>query len=189
MNQRLGRVIILAIMLCLLCGCKQEVSNKFVENIKSSLDSEHINSSAQEIIGQVVSRKDNVIQINVLERAIGNKPGESRPEKNKPDEKPREKPDLELTKPPINSEKPLNQNFPDVMSDEIGKITPKMRKTGIKLEIKIEDTTECLRKGKTVSFEEIKENSVIYIEMLDNHAERIRVSSQSYHIVDGINGQ
>lgn len=167
MSRRTGSVIVFAIMLCLLCGCKNEVSNEFVENIESSIESGYDNYNAQEIIGQVIRIDKNVMRICVLERDMEGLP-EARPERKKPDLEP--------------SRQPVDKVPPKFISGEEGRMVQRMKKTGIELEITIEDTTECVKRGEAITLEDIERDSVVYIELQNNHTQRIRVSGQNYDI-------
>ncbi len=169
MSRRMESVIVLAIMLCLLSGCKHEVSNEFVENIMSSTESDYDNSNAQEIIGQVISLDENIMRICVLERDMEGLP-EARPA--------REKPELKPSKPP------MDKVPPEFISNGEGKMAQKLKKTGIELEITIEDTTVCKKQGVSITSEDIELDSVVYIEIRNNHTQRIRVSGQKYDVTE-----
>lgn len=175
MRRRMESVIVLAIMLCLLSGCKQEVSNEFVENIMSSTESDYDNSNAQEIIGQVISLDENIMRICVLERDMEGLP-EVRPAREKPEIKKGEKPELKPSKPP------MDKVPPEFILNGEGKMAQKLKKTGIELEITIEDTTVCKKQGVSITSEDIEPDSVVYIEIRNNHTQRIRVNGQKYDV-------
>lgn len=173
MSRRMESVIVLAIMLCLLSGCKHEVSNEFVENIMSSTESDYDNSNAQEIIGQVISLDENIMRICVLERDMEGL-SEAKPAREKPETKKGEKPELEPSK------SPTDKVPPEFISNGEEKMAQKLKKTGIELEITIEDTTICKKQGVSITSEDIELDSVVYIEIRNNHTQRIRVSGQKY---------
>lgn len=174
MHWRKGCIVCLAVMLCILEGCEKKSPNEFVQNVKASPGVESNQTEDLEIMGQIKKISAHVLTLEVVEKLDGKKQPVSMVEP--PAFKKDEKPDG------LKSKKPLEDEEQELPEDR--KPVCQLMKMGKELEIEIQEDTEIVKNKKKVAIEELEKDEIVYIEIKEEEASKVRVSQQKYEILE-----
>lgn len=190
MKRRVGYVICLAASMCLLCSCKTEVTNEFVDNIRSSIDNQKESGEDVELMGKITKIDDMTLTISLMQmngdmtfdREEGDMEGDMG-RFQKPEEKFEEEPEATSTyhidssswKEPIELCGPEEMKRPENMKPQKA---PK--EIGAELEFTIDEDTELVQEDETIMTEDLKKGYIVYIVINGERVTKIRVSGRTF---------
>ena len=187
MKRRVGYVICLAASMCLLCSCKTEVTNEFVDNIRSSIDNQKESGEEIELMGKITKIDDKTITVSLMQmngdmsfdRGAGDI-GEFQ----KPKEKFGKEPEATSTYhiDPSSWKEPIEKICEPEETERPENMKPQgvPKEIGTELELTIDEDTELVQEDETIMAEDLKKGYIIYIVINGEQVTKIRVSGRTF---------